>query len=319
MRLFSSPVGFKIERMMLLSAYQFVDLDRLALKQADLRAQAKRLGLIGTVVIAREGINFSLGGSRPQLDDWQAYLAQAHGIDQLVTNFQPVEAVPFLRLRVRIRPEIITFDPDIQPHHAGTAEHVEPPRWHALIQDPNVQLVDTRNDNECQVGSFAGAQNPHIEKFSEFAEWATRHLDPTRPVAMFCTGGVRCEKAGTHLKSHGFGEVYQLKGGILNYLQQIDQDQSLWDGECFVFDDRIAVDHALKPTDQGICAGCRNPVEGLDAHHLPPWDETGQCSICQQRFSQDKIAGIKERIRQMALARERGAKHLGPQGQDQNG
>ncbi|MDR9388748.1 MAG: rhodanese-like domain-containing protein [Wenzhouxiangella sp.] len=304
--------------MMLLSAYQFIDLDGLPLKQADFRAEAKRLGLIGTVVIAHEGINFSVGGPRPQLDAWQAYLAAEHGIDQLVTNFQPVDSVPFLRLRVRIRPEIITFDPNIQPHHTGTADHVDPATWHALIQDPNVQLVDTRNDNECQVGSFVGAQNPKIEKFSEFGEWATGHLDPARPVAMFCTGGVRCEKAGSHLKAHGFGEVYQLEGGILSYLQQMDPDQSLWDGECFVFDDRIAVDHALKPTDQGICAGCRNPVDGLDANNLPPWDEAGQCQICHQQFCDDKMAGIKERVRQMALARERGQRHLGPQGDDQS-
>ena len=303
---------------MLLSAYQFIDLQRLPLMQAEFRVKAKQLGLIGTVILAREGVNFSLGGPRPQLQAWLAYLASEHGIDNAITNFQPVDSVPFLRLRVRIRPEIITFDPQVQPHHAGTADHVDPATWHGLIQDPNVQLVDTRNDNECQVGSFVGAQNPQIEKFSEFSDWAAKALDPDRPVAMFCTGGVRCEKAGSYLKSQGFGEVYQLEGGILNYLQQMDPEQSLWAGECFVFDDRVAVDHALRPTDQGICAGCRNPVEGLDANNLPPWDEAGQCQICHQRFDAAKVAGIKERVRQMALARARGERHLGPQADDQS-
>lgn len=298
--------------MMLLSAYQFIDLDGLPIKQAELRVQAKRLGLIGTVLIAPEGINFSLGGRQEDLEAWVAYLASAHGIDQLTINWQPVTSVPFLRLRIRIRPEIITFDPEVLPHRSGTPEHVDPETWHRLIQDPEVQLVDTRNENECAVGSFVGAQDPKIEKFSEFRDWSKDTLDPDRPVAMFCTGGVRCEKAGAYLLQQGFKKVYQLQGGILNYLRNIDAAESLWAGECFVFDDRVSVNHALEPTDRGICAGCRNPVDGLEAGNLPPWDEAGKCQICQQRFSLDKIEGIKERIRQMALARERGERHLGP-------
>ena len=298
--------------MMLLSAYQFIDLDGLPIKQAELRVQAKRLGLIGTVLIAPEGINFSLGGSQESLDAWVAYLAQAHGISDLTINWQPVSSVPFLRLRIRIRPEIITFDPEVLPHRSGTAEHVDPETWHRLIQDPEVQLVDTRNENECAVGSFVGAQDPKIEKFSEFRDWSKDTLDPDRPVAMFCTGGVRCEKAGAYLLQQGFKKVYQLQGGILNYLRDIDAAESLWAGECFVFDDRVSVNHALEPTDRGICAGCRNPVDGLEAGNLPPWDEAGKCQICQQHFSLDKIEGIKERIRQMSLARERGERHLGP-------
>lgn len=297
---------------MLLSAYQFIDLDGLPIKQAELKVQAKRLGLIGTVLIAPEGINFSLGGRQEDLEAWVAYLASAHGIDQLTINWQPVSTVPFLRLRIRIRPEIITFDPQVLPHQSGTAEHVDPETWHQLIQDPEVQLVDTRNENECAVGSFVGAQDPKIDKFSEFRDWSTQTLDPNRPVAMFCTGGVRCEKAGAYLLQQGFKKVYQLEGGILNYLRKIDADASLWAGECFVFDDRVSVNHALQATDRGICAGCRNPADGLAPGNLPPWDQTGQCQICQQQFSLEKIEGIKERIRQMALARERGERHLGP-------
>jgi len=298
--------------MMLLSAYQFKDLDALPIKQAELRVQAKRLGLIGTVLIAPEGINFSLGGDQQSLHAWLDYLAKAYQLDDLTTNWQPVSSIPFLRLRVRIRPEIITFDADVLPHRSGTAEHVDPATWHDLIQDPNVQLVDTRNQNECQVGTFAGAIDPKIDKFSEFRQWSEKALDPKRPVAMFCTGGVRCEKAGAYLKSRGFDSVYQLQGGILHYLRSIDQADSLWEGECFVFDDRVSVDHALEPTDKGICAGCRNPAEGLEPGNLPPWDAQGQCQICQQQFSAQKVSGIKERIRQMALARERGQTHLGP-------
>lgn len=299
--------------MMLLSAYQFIDLDQLPIKQAELRVQAKRLGLIGTVLIASEGINFSLGGEQSNLEAWMDYLSSAHHIDQLTTNFQPVDSIPFLRLRVRIRPEIITFDPEVLPHKGPTAEHVDPQTWHQLIQDPNIQLVDTRNENECAVGTFAGACDPKIEKFSEFRDWSMAKLDPNRPVAMFCTGGVRCEKAGAYLISQGFDKVYQLQGGILNYLQQINEAESLWEGECFVFDDRISVDHQLKPTQMGICAGCRNPVEGLLEGNVPPWDADGRCGLCDQVFAPEKIAGIKERIRQMALAKARGERHLGPQ------
>lgn len=298
--------------MELLSAYQFIALDGLPIKQAEWRVQARRLGLIGTVLIASEGINFSLGGTRQALQAWLDYLSDSHGIDALTVNWQPVDEVPFLRLRVRIRPEIITFDPEVAPHQAGTAEHVDPVRWHELIQDPTIQLVDTRNQNECDVGTFRNAQDPHIEKFSEFKDWAVQALDPSRPVAMFCTGGVRCEKAGAYLKQQGFDQVYQLQGGILNYLRQIAPEVSLWEGDCFVFDDRVSVNHALEATDKGICAGCRNPVDGLAEGNLPPWDEMGRCTLCQQQFSTQKVAGIKERIRQMALARARGDRHLGP-------
>lgn len=298
--------------MILLSAYQFVDLNELPLKQAEFRVRAKRLGLIGTVVLASEGINFSLGGEKQALLDWLDYLSTEHQIGDLTTNWQPVNSIPFLRLRVRIRPEIITFDPDVLPHIEGTAEHVDPIRWHALIQEPDIQLVDTRNRNELEVGTFRAAQDPMIDKFSDFKEWSVNHLDPSRPVAMFCTGGVRCEKAGAYLKRQGFEKVYQLKGGILNYLQTIEVAESLWDGDCFVFDDRVSVDHALQPTDKGICAGCRNPVEGLEEGNLPPWDQAGRCGLCQQQFSPAKISGIKERIRQIALAKARGDRHLGP-------
>ena len=298
--------------MILLSAYQFVNLDHLPLKQAECRVQAKRLGLIGTVLLASEGINFSLGGEKQALLDWMDYLAEQHQISQLTVNWQPVTTIPFLRLRIRIRPEIITFDPDVLPHQEGTASHVDPKTWHALIQDPKVQLVDTRNRNELEVGTFRNAQDPKIEKFSEFKDWSVEHLDPNRPVAMFCTGGVRCEKAGAYLKRHGFEEVYQLQGGILNYLKTIESSESLWDGDCFVFDDRVSVNHALEVTDKGICAGCRNPMDGLGEGNLPPWDESGRCGLCDQQFSPAKVSGIKERIRQMALAKARGDRHLGP-------
>lgn len=298
----------------LLSAYQFAPLENLPLLRERLLQQARDLRLKGTVLLAPEGINFALGGAACDLDAWLSSLAADHGIDDPVLNRQPVEVVPFLRLKVRIRPEIITFDPTLDPGRAPTGEALEPQAWHALLASGQAQLVDTRNDYEVAVGSFRDAIDPGIERFTDFGPWALEHLDPERPVAMFCTGGVRCEKASAWLLARGFRQVYHLRGGILAYLQAFVDQSSLWQGECFVFDDRVSVDHAVRPSGRPICAGCRRPHDDLPADGMPPVDSDGACRLCAQQFDPARLAGIRERVRQMELARQRGFSHLGPQG-----
>jgi len=297
----------------LLSAYQFVALDQLPLQRDRIRVFAQEQGLKGTVLIAPEGINFSLGGPREALDRFLGWVDERLGVDAPVINWQPVDSVPFLRLKVRIRPEIITFDPELIPGDAPTGQSLTPTQWQELICRDDVQLVDTRNSYEYQLGSFEQAVDPATERFTDFGPWALQHLQTDRPVAMFCTGGVRCEKASAWLLRHGYSEVYQLDGGILNYLKTIPEEESLWRGECFVFDDRVSVDHALRPTGRAVCAGCRRPAEGLDPEAMPPVDASGQCRLCGERFSPDRLAGLRERVRQVALARARGDQHLGPQ------
>lgn len=299
----------------LLSAYCFTDLDRLPLLRERLKIKAAELGLVGTVLLAREGINFSLGGDPTALDAWVEYLASEQGIDGLVSNRDSVDVVPFLRLKLRIRPEIITFDAGLRPGEAATGQALRPEQWHALIQRDDVQLVDTRNHYEYEIGSFSGALDPNIETFTEFRDWALKHLDSRRPVAMFCTGGVRCEKASAWLLANGYEQVFQLEGGILSYLRETPAEQSLWRGECYVFDDRIAVDHALQATGRVICAACSRPVAGLDEHGMPPIGSQRDCSLCGQQFDAPRLAGLRERARQIALARERGQHHIGPQAQ----
>ncbi|MFP4208536.1 MAG: rhodanese-like domain-containing protein [Wenzhouxiangella sp.] len=299
----------------LISAYQFIALNDLALIRRRLLDRARALHLHGTVLIAPEGINFSLGGRSSALDAWLERLA-GDGINRLVSHRQPVEVVPFLRLKVRIRSEIIAFEPSLDPGRAATGQPLDAQAWHRLLGEEDIQLVDTRNDYEVRIGSFRGAANPGIDRFTEFADWARVHLDPARPVAMFCTGGVRCEKASARLLADGFDRVYHLRGGILAYLQHFAGQPSLWNGECFVFDDRVSVDPQLRPSARPVCAGCRHPHDELPANGMPPVNDQGSCRLCQRHFDPDRLAGIAERVRQIALARARGVSHLGPQQAD---
>ena len=305
--------AYNARNMELISAYQFQRLRELPLLREKLLQRARALGLKGTVLIAPEGINFSLGGSSEAVTEWLAWLDAECGLDALVTNRHTVGAVPFLRLKVRVRPEIITFDPDLDPGAARTGQALAPEQWHQLLSAAEVQLVDTRNDYEFEIGTFHQACNPGIERFTEFADWALEHLDRERPVAMFCTGGVRCEKASAWLLAQGFEQVYHLRGGILAYLEAYAGQPSLWEGECFVFDDRVSVDHALEPSGRPVCAGCRRPHADLPADGMPPIKPPGECGLCGQQFEPTRLAGIRERVRQIALARGRGESHLGPQ------
>ena len=317
----SGPAGYN-DRMIdsaapdleLVAGYRFLPLDRLPLARARLIKALDRLGLRGTVLLAPEGINFSLSGSAADLDDALAWLAEHLGVEQPVLNRQRVDAPPFRRLKVRIRPEIVTFDSAASPARGERGRALDPDEFNALLARDDVQLVDTRNHYEYRLGTFDGAIDPGTESFAEFKDWARRELDPDRPVAMFCTGGIRCEKASLWMEREGFSEVYQLHGGILGYLAQVPPEASRWTGECFVFDDRVSVDAGLRPTGRTVCIGCRRPAEDLDPAGLPPIEDS-RCLACGEVFDENRLNSLRERARQVALARARGTEHLGPEAQ----
>lgn len=298
-----------------LSGYQFVSLKRLALWRERIAVRAARSGLKGRVLLAGEGINFSLSGARVALDEWLDWIGSRLGCNAPVINRQPVDELPFLRLTVRVREEIVTFDPQVKPAPESAARPLSPTAWNALLDKEHLQLVDARNDYEYRIGSFERAINPNIGSFTEFKHYCREKLDPRRPVAMFCTGGVRCEKASAWLRQSGFSEVFQLHGGILGYLAATPAEFSYWRGECFVFDDRVSVDASLEPTGRVACRGCRRPAEGLDAAGMPPISAEGECCLCGKVFDAARLESLRERSRQVALAHERGHAHLGPEAQ----
>lgn len=303
--------------MQLTSFYQFLPFNRLPLLRSRVRARAEQLGLRGTVLLAEEGINGSLAGEPLAVAEMLSWLEAEAGCDRLIRNSQAVEAMPFRRLKVRIRPEIIRFDMPDPGLAMRVGEHIPASGWNRLLQRSGLRLLDVRNDYEVSLGSFEGAENPGTDSFGQFADWVEANLDPETDehVAMFCTGGVRCEKASAWMRSRGFRHVYQLEGGILSYLDQVPSGDSRWRGECFVFDDRVSLDHDLKSTDRVVCHGCRKPLPAGDDNPMPPV-KNSICLRCEEAFGENRQRSLGERLRQIELAESRGVAHLGPEAQD---
>lgn len=295
------------------SFYRFVDIagpDRVC---AGLQQLCDSLALLGTVLIADEGFNGTLAGTRLSIKaifDWlQDELQLEEKIDGRWT--EATEA-PFRRMRVRVKNEIVTLGrPDIQPQK-HTGRHVAPAEWNRLIADPNTLLIDARNHYEIEVGTFAGAVDPQTDSFRQFPKFANKLAagDRSRPVAMFCTGGIRCEKASALMQELGFSNVYLLQGGILNYLETVSPEDNRWQGECFVFDTRVAVDRDLAEGGYVQCHGCRRPLSSEDLVS-PDYREGVSCPKCINELEADRAAGLEERRRQVALARQRGEIHIG--------
>lgn len=261
--------------------YKFVPLTDLPTLREHLLTQCQGWGVRGTILLAEEGINATVAGDRASIDQLLAYLQAHPAIGPLTPQEASTTEPPFARLKVKIKPEIVTLGrPDINPNHqVGT--YVEPEDWNQLIRDPQVVLIDTRNSFEAELGTFQGAINPQTNAFRELPTYVEQHLDPqhTPKVAMFCTGGIRCEKATAYLRQQGFDQVYHLKGGILNYLRRVDPAESLWQGECFVFDDRVAIDHTLQPQPYELCGGCGYPLSPADqaSPHYQPGESCPHC------------------------------------------
>ncbi|KAB8319627.1 rhodanese-related sulfurtransferase [Tolypothrix campylonemoides VB511288] len=286
--------------------YKFVKLPDFAEKQHSLLSLCQSHGVKGTILLAPEGINGTIAASRQGVDSVLSFLRSDPRLADLEHKESYADYSPFERMKVRLKKEIVTIGrTEVDPNEqVGT--YVSPKDWNELICDPEVTVIDTRNDYEVRIGTFKRAQNPHTESFREFPEYVHKHLDPNehKKVALFCTGGIRCEKASSFMLSQGFQEVYHLKGGILKYLEEVPESESLWDGECFVFDQRIAVSHGLETGSYDMCASCGRPISEADKSS-PKYEEGVSCAYCFDSLSEEKKTRQQEKKRQLELARKR--------------
>lgn len=292
--------------------YKFASLDDFEALRQPLLDLMLAEGVHGTLLLAREGINGTIAGSRQGIDAIKNRIAGDHRFDGIDYKESLVDIQPFKRTKVKLKKEIVTMGVDgIDPCRiVGT--YVQPQDWNELISDPDVLLIDTRNQYEVEIGTFRNAVNPATDSFREFPEYVKQHLDPAKhkKVAMFCTGGIRCEKSTAYLREQGFDEVYHLHGGILKYLEEVPQEQSLWQGECFVFDDRVTVNHQLERGDYDQCHACRRPITEDDKQR-PEYQAGVSCHQCLDTLTQEQKARFAERERQIRLAEQRGEIHVG--------
>lgn len=292
--------------------YRFTRLDDYSRLREPLLDLLTEQQVRGTLLLAREGINGTVAGSRQGIDALLAWLAADGRFEGLEYKESLTETTPFLRTKVKLKKEIVTMGvADLDPDRdRGT--YLEADDWNRVIADPQTLVIDTRNDYEYEVGTFEGAVNPNTKAFREFPDYVHEHLDPARHkrVAMFCTGGIRCEKSTAYLKAQGFDEVYHLKGGILKYLEETPEAQSLWRGECFVFDERVTVDHRLQPGGYDQCHACRRPISDSDKAS-PLYQKGVSCPRCYHQSDDEQKARFAERQKQIELARQRGETHLG--------
>lgn len=299
--------------MNVVSFYRFLDINEPDILRDELQALCDSQGLLGTILVAAEGFNGTVAGRRKSINavfDWLKERFEIH--EPLDARWTEAEQAPFRRMRVRVKREIVTLGrPDILPHRT-TGQHVPPEQWNRLLDDPDVLLVDTRNHYEFEVGTFPGAIDPRNDSFREFPEFAESlaEVSKDRPLAMFCTGGIRCEKATALMLELGFREVYQLQGGILNYLETLPADDNRWQGECFVFDTRVAVDRDLSEGGYVQCHACRRPLSAADLKSCD-YREGVSCPHCVDETDADRRARLEERRRQVQLAAERGEPHIG--------
>ena len=292
--------------------YKFVSLDDFESLREPLLNVLLENQVRGTLLLAREGINGTVAGSRAGIDNLLTYLKSDPRLAALDYKESTTERMPFLRSKVKLKREIVTMGVEGIDPRRTVGTYVKPQDWNALISDPEVLLIDTRNDYEVQVGTFEHAVNPKTTTFREFPQYVKDHLDPQKhkKVAMFCTGGIRCEKSTAYLKEQGFDEVYHLQGGILKYLEEVPQQETLWKGECFVFDDRVTVNHELEKGSYQQCNACRMPV--TDEEMQSELFEQGvSCPHCHDKVSEADKARFREREKQIQLAKTRGDKHLG--------
>lgn len=268
-------------------------------------------GVTGTLLLAAEGINGTIAGSRAGVDAVLATIRALPGCASLDWKDATASAQPFARMKVKLTREIVTMgQPDVDPR-AAVGHYVEPQDWNDLISSPDVVVIDTRNDYEVAIGTFRGAVDPETKSFREFPAWwaANKERFHNKRVAMFCTGGIRCEKSTNYLLGQGVPEVYHLKGGILKYLEQVPEDQSSWEGDCFVFDGRVSVGHGLREGPHLLCHACRRPILPQDRAR-PEFEEGVACHHCAGETSAADKARFRERQKQIALARARGQTHM---------
>ncbi len=295
--------------------YHFTRLNDFEALKAPLLDLCNLYGIKGTILLAREGINGTVSGTDQAIQEMLAFLRADPRLAELEHKESRAADMPFYRMKVRLKKEIVTMGVDGVDPNDIVGTYVDPADWNDLISDPDVVLIDTRNDYEVKIGTFEGAINPDTETFREFPQWVADNQDKlNKPkVAMFCTGGIRCEKASSFMKQQGYDEVYHLKGGILKYLETQPEETSLWNGDCFVFDQRVAVGHGLAESDYDQCFACRYPITEEDKQH-PQYVKGVSCPRCHNRMSEEQRARFAERQKQIELARSRGEVHIGRDG-----
>lgn len=301
--------------------YKFVRFEDFQMFREPISEQLKALNIRGTLLIAKEGLNGTLAGTDADIKQFLDWLRNDDDFKgrfaELDCKYSYADEQPFHRTKVKLKKEIVTMGhSDIDPNKVvGT--YVEPNDWNDLISDPDTVLIDTRNGYEVDIGTFENAINPNTETFKEFPDYVKQNLNPAKhkKVAMFCTGGIRCEKASAYMKEQGFEEVYHLKGGILKYLENVKQDDSLWNGECFVFDDRVAVNHDLEKGQYDQCHACRHPITQGDKtseFYIPGVS----CHRCYTDLSDEQKQRFSEREKQVQLAKQRGESHIGSESRE---
>ncbi|MBO0335214.1 rhodanese-related sulfurtransferase [Sneathiella sp. CAU 1612] len=292
--------------------YKFVALPDYEQLQSRLLTLCQENNIQGTLLLAEEGINGTVAGTRAAIDALVAFLKTDTRFDDLQYKESYNEKQPFYRMKVRLKKEIVTLGaPGLNPRETvGT--YIKPQDWDSLISDPDTLLIDTRNDYEVEVGTFKGAVNPETKTFREFKKFVEEKLDPVRDkkVAMFCTGGIRCEKSTSYLLSKGFENVYHLEGGILKYLEEIPKEESSWEGECFVFDQRVTVNHDLEKGSYDQCYACRYPITDTDKDS-PLYIEGISCPRCHDSLSEEQKMRFADRQKQINLAKARNESHIG--------
>ncbi|MEC7880371.1 MAG: rhodanese-related sulfurtransferase [Chloroflexota bacterium] len=297
-----------MSKFIVLAFYQFIERKDLDEVESLLKKKCIFSKIKGTILLSSEGINGTVSGSEKSILELSSYFKEI-GYGNLNEKLSSSKFLPFPRLKVRIKDEIVTFKEDLDLIN-NRGEYIDAAKWNDLIDDPELILVDVRNDFEVQMGSFEKAENPDTKSFTDFKKYAEEKLlqNKNTKVAMFCTGGIRCEKASSYLVGQGMKNVYQLKGGILSYLEKIDESSSKWKGECFVFDRRVSIKTGLKEGTYKICSGCRNPINDID-RESELFEEDVSCKNCFNKTSNSKKNGLRERAKQTKLARERGKKY----------
>ncbi len=292
--------------------YRFCRLERFESLRAPLAEFCCTRGIKGTLLLAREGINGTVAGGEAAIGELIAHLQSIPEFTGLEVKYSHAAEMPFHRMKVRLKREIVTMGVDDVDPIRSVGTYVEAGDWNALISDPDTILIDTRNDYEVALGSFEGAVDPQTSSFREFPRWIEEHRGDleNKKIAMFCTGGIRCEKATAFVKSLGFEDVFHLKGGILKYLEQVPEAESRWQGECFVFDERVSVSHGLAEGDAQLCRACRHPLTAKDLAS-PKYQAGISCSYCHDQRSEADRERYAERQRQVELAQRRGRGHIG--------
>jgi UPF0176 protein len=292
--------------------YKFVALENFEAMRQPLLTAMESNGIKGTLLLASEGINGTVSGTREGIDGLLQYLNADERINPISCKESLHEEQPFYRTKVKLKKEIVTMGVEGIDPRKTVGTYVKPSDWNALISDPDVTVIDTRNGYEIEIGTFKHAIDPKTETFREFPEYVAKTLSPekNKKVAMFCTGGIRCEKSTAYLKEQGFDEVYHLEGGILQYLEDVPKEESLWEGDCFVFDNRVAVNHDLEKSDYHQCYACRLPITDEDMKS-EKYESGVSCPHCFGTHTEDQLSRFREREKQVNLAKMRQQEHVG--------